>query len=310
MNPARAFELAWKVVPRLPQPITRAGARLGADLLWWRHAGGVPQLERNLARLMPGASAAELRRASRCAMRSYAAYYAEAFILPALPPDDLDQRVQWIGEDALRRDLADGSVVLALGHLGNWDLAGAAACRRFGTVLTVAEKLEPEQLFEEFLSFREGLGMEIVPLTHGASVFRELLKRARTNTRLVPLLADRDLTRHGIQVQLAGQPARVAAGPAALAVKLDRPLYFAGIRHVRIPAATRWRRRRTMWGIEIQFVGPLTVPPGDDVVPRLTQRWVDEMSAYLTTYPTAWNMLQKVFVADLDPARLNRAANQ
>jgi len=310
VNPATAFSLAWRVVPHLPQPVTRGAARLGADLLWWRRAGGVPQLEKNLARLRPEADQREIRTLSREALRSYAAYYVEAFTLRGLTPFEIERRVVWVGTEDLRDELEGGSVVLALGHLGNWDLAGAAACRTFGTVLTVAEVLEPRELFEEFLAFREGLGLEIVPLTKGSSVFRELLRRARAQTRLVPLLADRDLTRHGIEVQLAGHPARVAAGPAALALQLGRPLRFVGIRHIRVPAPTRWRPNRTTWGIEARFTAPLCVPDGPDAVARLTQAWVDELTAYLREYPTSWNMLQKVFVADLDPARLNKAANQ
>ena len=61
-----------------------------------------------------------------------------------------------------------------LGHLGNWDLAGAWGSRELGPVVTVAERLKPEEVYAEFLAFRESLGMTILPLTGGGDVFAQL----------------------------------------------------------------------------------------------------------------------------------------
>ena len=74
----------------------------------------------------------------------------------------------------LRTDLQRDSIVLALGHMGNWDLVGAWACRRLSTVLTVAERLEPADLFDQFVAFRERLGMRILGQGRGERVFDRL----------------------------------------------------------------------------------------------------------------------------------------
>jgi len=47
---------------------------------------------------------------------------------------------------------------------------------------------------------------------------------------------------------------------------------------------------------------PTDVPRADRVR-DLTQRWVDAIGAGIAAQPEAWHMMQKVFVADLDPAR-------
>ena len=47
--------------------------------------------------------------------------------------------------------------------MGNWDLAGAWASVHWTAVTTVAERPKPEEVFREFLEFREGLGMTILP---------------------------------------------------------------------------------------------------------------------------------------------------
>lgn len=308
MNSGAAFALAWRWIPRIPESLAERAFWLGADILWRRRGGGVPQLEKNLRRVVPDANDDEVRAISRRAMRSYASYYAEIFRLRRLSPEEVARRVQFGGNtDGMISDLADGSVVLALGHTGNWDMAGAAVTRKYATVLTVAEVLEPEEVFQEFLAFREGIGLEIIPLAKGTNVFAKLRRRSLDDTRLVCLLADRDLTRNGVEVTLGAQKARVAPGPAALSLTTRAPLYFVPIRHMRVPSPTRWRPRRTVSGIAVDFIGPLTVEPGKDAVQRLTQAWVDEMSGYLARYPDSWHMLQKVFLEDLDRERLRKA---
>jgi KDO2-lipid IV(A) lauroyltransferase len=307
MNVGTLFGVAWRVARYVPEPVLRGAAALGADVVWWRRTGGVRQLERNLARVRPGATPAELRRLSRAGMRSYMRYYAEAFTLGSFTAAQTDARVRTVGLPALRRDLDAGrSVVLALGHLGNWDLAGAYAARAIGPVTTVAEKLEPEAVFREFLAFREGIGLEIIPLdASGGDVFRRLVRAVRRGGRLVPLLADRDLTAHGVEVTLWGETARVAAGPAALAVSTGAPLCPVTIHYERLDRVRR-RAAGSPWGIVITFHPALPVPTGlprGELVAALTQAWVDVLAQGIDAHPEDWHMLQKVFVADLDPAR-------
>ena len=150
------------------------------------------------------------------------------------------------------REVIDGggSVVAFLGHLGNWDLAGAWGTTHLGPVTTVAERLEPEEVFEEFLAFRESLGMTIIPLTGGVNPFPALREAAR-RPGIIPLLADRDLTARGVEVELCGQLARMAPGPAALALAERRPLHPVSIRH---------ERRGRGWGIVITFHPAVDVP--------------------------------------------------
>ncbi len=303
----RVFGLAWRGARFVPGPVLRGAATLGADVVWWRRGGGVRQLERNLARARPDATPAALRRLSRAGMRSYMRYYAEAFTLASFGTTQTDARVRAVGVEHLRPELDAGrSVVLALGHMGNWDLAGAWATRHVAPVTTVAEKLEPERVFAEFLAFREGIGLEIVPLDgSGGQVFRRLVSAVKRGGRLVPLLADRDLTARGVEVQWWGETARVAAGPAALASATGARLCPVTIHYERLTGDRR-RAARSPWGIVITFHPPLPVPTGlprAQAVAALTQGWVDVLADGIAAHPQDWHMLQKVFVADLDPAR-------
>ena len=284
---------------------------LVADVTWLRHGKSVRRMEANYARVRPELDAAGVRRLSRAGMRSYMRYFREAFTLQGVSSARLRARVRLEGYDEHVRPVVDsgGAVSLALGHLGNWDLAGAYASQNLASVLTVAERLKPDELFEEFVRFRGSIGIEVLALGRG-DVLGSLIRGAKEGRRLVPLLSDRDLTSTGIEVDLAGHPARVAAGPALLGLEADVPVHAVGITYERLRGARR-REAGTPWGIVIHFYPPLPVPdaalPRDERARVLTQGWVDQLSRTIVEHTHDWHMLQRVFVADLGPARQNAA---
>jgi KDO2-lipid IV(A) lauroyltransferase len=219
-----------------------------------------------------------------------------------------------------------------LGHLGNWDLAGAWATPHLAPVLTVAEKLEPKALFEEFVAFRRSIGIEVLGLGD-PGVFRALVRGARNGPRIVPLLADRDLTDTGVEVNLLGHRARVAAGPATLALTAGVDLLPLAVVYERLDPARR-RVAGTPWGVVLRFSPPVPVPPEVEPHPHvepeaarkaapgavapgvtaesgaaarhrrvqtMTQSWVDALGETLRSHTQDWHMLQRVFVDDLDP---------
>lgn len=300
------FVTGWRLAARLPESVVRGAMLVAADVAWWRRGKGVRRLEANLQRVRPDADVRALRRLSRQGMRTYLRYYAEAFTLGQVTRDQLLARVRAEGTRAVLDEIEAGrAALLALGHQGNWDLAGAWATVNLAPVITVAERLEPPEVFAEFVALREGLGMTIIPLDAGSEVFRDLVRAARSGGVLVPLLADRDLTERGIEVDLLGSRARVAAGPAALAVTTGAALFPVTLRHERLRGARR-RAAGTRWGLVLTFHPALPVPTQGsrpELVQALTQAWVDVVGADIAAHPTHWHMLQKVFVEDLDPAR-------
>ncbi|WP_407716882.1 phosphatidylinositol mannoside acyltransferase [Janibacter hoylei] len=230
-------------------------------------------------------------------MRAALRYYVEAFRLPAVTGEQVDSRVRFEGAmPQLKAHLLAGRPVLAfLGHTGNWDLAGVWCARHLGTVVTVAERLEPEEMFRAFLDYRESLGMVIHPAEHGT--FARLREQLATGEPVVmPLLADRDLSATGVEVDLCGHRARMAAGPAALAVETGLPLYPVTLRHERLG--------RT-WGMVVTIHDAVDVPSAEcaDAVARTTQACADSFGRAITEHTEDWHMMQRVFVEDLDPAR-------
>ena len=306
LDPARLTLFAFRFFARSPEVVSRGLMVVAADITWLGHGAGVRRLEANLQRVRPQAGRRELRRLSRQGMRTYLRYYAEAFALPRLTPEQINARVRPVGVGPPLEAAGQGRpVVLALAHQGNYDLAGAWASVHVAPATTVAERLNPPEIFDAFVRMRESVGMRIIPLDRGSDVFRELVRTAQRGRVLLPLLADRDLTSRGLEVDFLGERARVAVGPAALSIATGAVLVPTQVRHERLHGERR-RAAGTPWGVVVTFGPPVPVPTGvprSEQVRLMTQAWVDVLGAEIIEHPTHWHMLQKVFVADLDPQR-------
>lgn len=296
-----AFETGWNLVCRLPEAWARRLFRFGADIAWRRQGGGVQVLEGNLLRVLgPGTEGAELRAMSREVMRSYGRYYMETFRLQAIPPERL---LAGMHNDSPNVPLtmeylnSGRGVIYALPHSGQYEAAGVwIIAKGAGSFTTVAERLKPESVFQQFLRFRQGLGMEVLPTTGGQHPFGVMAQRLRAG-KLVCLVADRDLSEAGIEVDFFGEKALMPAGPAALAVQTGAAL---------MPVSS-WFVGEDEWGTYVHDEIP--VPAGGDrkaKVTAMTQQLAAAFEQGIREHPEDWHMLQRLFVADLDPDRLAR----
>jgi KDO2-lipid IV(A) lauroyltransferase len=282
----------------MPERLARRQFNAIADAVWMRHGKGVQRLESNLRRVL-GAEATdrELRRVTHLGVRSYLRYWCEVFQLPRMSVEALAARMHTVDEPRMRAAAASGrGTVLVLPHMGNWDVAGAWLAGSGLPFTTVAERLEPASLFERFVAFRQSLGMEVIPLTGGErSPFELLAERLRGGGTLC-LLGDRDLTATGIEVDFFGSPARMPAGPAALARETGAALIPATLS---FPDARDWAVR-----FHPEVERRVTDDRADDIR-RMTQDVAAAFAEGIRDHPQDWHMLQRVWVEDLDPARLH-----
>lgn len=302
------YGAGWSLVCRLPERWMERLFQFGADIAWRREGPRVQVLEANLVRVLGNdVDGKTLRRASREVLRRYARYWLEIFRLPVMPTDrlvngliDPTNQVKMIFDI-----LATGrGVVVALPHMGNWDQAGAWFIARAGSFTTVMERLKPEPVYERFVAFREGLGMEVLPASGGTRPFGILAQRLRS-AKFVALPCDRDVTGSGIEVEFFGEKAKMMAGPAALAVQTGAAL---------VPVVL-WFADDGRCGVKI---GAEIQQPADGTRPQKVATMMQELAGFfeqgIREHPYDWLMLQKVFVADLDPerqaaARARAAAN-
>lgn len=284
------YGVGWSTVKKLPEPAAVRLGRAVADLAWKKRGKGVLRLESNYARVVPGASPARLAELSRAGMRSYLRYWMESFRLPAWSAERVRGGFDPKDVHHLTDGLAsDRGVILALPHMGNWDLAGAWVTTKLETPFTtVAERLKPETLYDRFVAYRQGLGMEVLPHS-GGSAFGTLARRLRDGG-LVCLVADRDLSASGVEVNFFGETARMPAGPSLLAQQTGALL---------LPVTLWYDDSPVMRG---RVHPPVEVPESGTRAEKtsvMTQALADAFASGIADHPEDWHMLQKLWLADL-----------
>jgi KDO2-lipid IV(A) lauroyltransferase len=286
------YGLGWGVVKKLPEPVAARLGRSIADLAWKQRGKGVRRLESNYARVVPGAGPERLAELSRAGMRSYLRYWMESFRLPAWSAERIKGGFDPKDLHHLTEGLATGKgVVLALPHMANWDLAGAWVTTTLRTPFTtVAERLKPETLYDRFVAYREGLGMEVLPHS-GGTAFGTLARRLRDGG-LVCLVAERDLSASGVEVKFFGEATRMPAGPALLAQQTGALL---------LPVTLWYDDSPVMRG---RVHPPVDVPETGTRAEKtsvMTQALADAFATGIADHPEDWHMLQRLWLADLEP---------
>jgi phosphatidylinositol dimannoside acyltransferase len=286
------YAAGWRIVRAMPEFLARNAFDAGAHLA--ARGGGPKQLRKNLARVLgvePDRVPDGLIRAS---LASYARYWREAFRLPSMNLPAVAARLDevFIGaekfQDAL--DIGRGGV-LALPHSGNWDMAGVWLVHKHGTFATVAERLKPESLYRRFIDYRESLGFEVFPLSGGERPPFELLAERLRANKFVCLMAERDLTRSGVQVDFFGEPTLMPAGPAKLAIETGAPLHPVHVYYDGDDCV-------------VEVHDALDTSSKDIAV--ITQALADKFAEGIAAHPADWHMLQPQWLADLSEERRAR----
>ena len=280
---AYIYFAGWRIVRWLPENSAYKFFCRVADFLVNRNGKSVKRLRSNLSRTNPNLTSLNLEILVVDAMRSYMRYWCDTFRFPDWSPQRVVNTVSVTNEHLLMDAIAAKTgVIVALPHAGNWDHAGAYFCAKEVRLVTVAERLKPEKLFLKFLSYRESMGMEVLPLD--GRVLDTLAQRLDEGA-LVALVADRDLSRSGIEVDFFGGPARMPAGPALLALRTKAPLITAFVSY-------------TETGIHIEFNTVVLPTSGNESekVQEIVQMTAQQFESGIRKAPHDWHMLQRIWV--------------
>jgi KDO2-lipid IV(A) lauroyltransferase len=217
---------------------------------------------------------------TREAFALYARYWFDSFNVIAWTDEQVVEAFRFENLDVVEKALAEGDgVLIGLPHMGNWDVGGRAMAIRLAPLVSVAEHLKPEPLFELFLEHRRELRMDIIDLA-SAHVGRQLTGHLERN-RIVALVADRDLSGGGIEVEMFGRARRMPAGPAMLSLSTGAPLLAA-------PIVT------TPDGWSLTFRKVTIEPSGNrkDDIRALTRALAAAFEEGIAAAPSDWHLFQ------------------
>ena len=159
-------------------------------------------------------------------------------------------------------------LVTVSGHLGNWELQGAAAATAINGPFTVAAVQQSNPYINRFITQRRNeMGMQVA----GTKEAMKFLVRALKNKQAIGLVADQNAGPFAVFADFFGKTAATHPGPAKLALKFGAPMVVgAAIRTG--PGRFRVLARQ----VEIK---------DDDTVESLTQRHVKILEEFIRQYP-------------------------
>jgi len=278
------YLFAWKVIGVLPEKSAYKLANLVSDQIFIKNGKGVKRLRSNYKRVMLNISERELEELTKNGMRSYLRYWFDTFRLNKWSKSRIIETTFVVRENLLRDPIeTKKGCIIALPHAGNWDHAAAYFCSTGIPITAVVEKLKPEAIFKKFLAYRQNIGIEAI--SHREKTIPILLERLNQG-KLVALVADRDMSRNGIEVNFLGGIAKMPAGPAVLAIKSGSPLVTAYIRYLDK-------------GIEITFDETIQLPISgseEEQIRIVTQSMADNFAKRIQDSPVDWHMLQRIWV--------------
>lgn len=288
------YSMGWATVRKMSDKRAYGLFDKFADRMWKRRGKSVLQYEKNIKRVVPNASPAELRDLSRYCMRSYARYWCDAFRMPDWPEERIGA-LPTVGFENIKNayDNSPVSPIMVVPHAGNYDLGAANMAYHFGSVTTVAERLKPEKLFDKFVAFRAARNVEIIAAGTPGTV-ETLAERARAKT-IVGIVGERDLSKNGVPITFFGEEARFPVGAAVLAHRLN----------VDIVPVSFWYEGRQA---HAEIFPPVKIsqdPDPEKAIIATTQAWADQIAKGIAAHPGDWHMLQPMWTADLDPSRMS-----
>lgn len=222
-----------------------------------------------------------VKASTREAFVLYARYWFDSFHVVRIPFEELLERFECVGIEHMEDAFDAGTgVIMALLHLGNFDVASRWLDAQGIDPVAVAERLEPPELFDLFVRHREALGMEVLGLS-SEGVGRRLKEALGTN-HLLALVADRDLTGRGVEVEMFGRTRKLPAGPALLSLATGAPLVVAPI----YQTEDAWK---------CVMFPPCTIEPTGsrraDVI-ALTQEMATNFERAIAAAPADWHVFQ------------------
>lgn len=220
----------------------------GAAWFWLSRAQRRAALDNYGAVLDLPPSDPEVARVARRAFQNYGRMLTDFVLLGDLSKQDVLDRVKVDRLELVDEGLALGrGLILALPHMGSWDMAAAFAGVKGYPVIAVADRF-PGSLNDAVVSSRKRFGLEVIAI--GRSAVREVREALATN-KMVPLVCDLEQG-PGVEVKFFGRRAVVPAGPAAFSLKSGAPVLLVhsyatgpGRYRVEVEKAPAWRPDET-----------------------------------------------------------------
>jgi len=231
-----------KLLLHLPERVVWPLAGLAGRVSYRASGGRRDYARRNLRRVVTWMAAngrgderyrraatdpAALEQLVKDAFRHHAYYSVELARAPGCDARWISERLIVETPEAVTELLSTRRAMILIGmHFGAIEMPGMLAVQGVGALVTPMEFVTNPRIQRYIYSSRAAVGTTIVSL---ADAPRELIAALRRNEP-VGLVADRDITGGGIEVQMFGATTKIPAGPALIATESGAPVCMGAVR--------------------------------------------------------------------------------
>src|SRR5438309_2976795 len=166
---AASYRAGARALRVLPAGLRHAAAAPGgAAWFWLSPAQRNAALDNYAAALGSDRSDPEVARVAKRAFQNYGRMLMDFLLLGSLTPEELIAKVTLDGRDRLDAALSGGrGVIMAVPHMGSWDMAGSYAGALGYPISAVADRF-PGSLNEAVVATRQRFGMNVIMLGRAA----------------------------------------------------------------------------------------------------------------------------------------------
>jgi KDO2-lipid IV(A) lauroyltransferase len=263
------YGIAW-----LPFPVLYGLSDVLEFLLFGVAGYRLKVVRTNLRNSFPEKDARELRRIEHEFRHWFCDLALETVKTLTISRAELETRVQVEGTEVLKRFHDEGrSVILVMGHWGNWELGGARFSQLpLHRLKVIYHPLEEPHFDRLFIRMRTRLGNGLYPM-------KEALKgmlRDRAELTATAFIADQTPSpAHAYWTTFLNQATPVFQGTERIARKLDRPVIYTGI--------DRLKRGRYIMRFELLEEAPASTPDG-----AISERHTNRLEADIQRHPAIW----------------------
>lgn len=184
--------------------------------------------EEQIAKAFPDLRPAEVSHIARESYENLGRTAMETMLLSSRSPQDvLDMFAEIEGWHFVEERLARGSgLILASGHVGNWELGGAWLAARGLPISAVARHMANPLVDRYLTRTRERLGLNVI---HDEQAVRKVPRAIRGGGAVAFLVDQAAAGLASTWVPFFGREAKTPRGPAVFALRLNAPIVFAGV---------------------------------------------------------------------------------
>ena len=187
-----------------------------------------------------------------------------------------------VADDPVSREMLSPEtarqIILATGHIGNWELAGGCISHVTGIPMTsIGRRLQNPWISDYFFRKRCSFEHESFSKEKGLRPLLEAWKKGRDLT----IVADQHCVRsEGVEVTFFGHPARAHSTPALLQLKTGLPI---GLPYL--------VRKDDDFHFELRSIGSFTYKPTGNKeadIKAIVQKYTDQIEQVVRQYPEQW----------------------